>query len=150
MKKITAIFTLVLMSHVMWGQCPTPEPLDKSATLGTWKGAYSSEGQFINFILKIKEKDGELSAAIDIPSEKEKNIQYQARICEGQELHITRTTGDTSIEFVGSPKKGTTMNGRLLYKENSKVARQEVFTMRKISKKITSTAIDNPAIRFGC
>lgn len=149
MKKVIAILTLVLMSSIMWGQCPTPELLDKSAALGTWKGAYSSEGQFINFIIKIKEKDGELSASIDIPSVKEKDIQYQARICDGQELHITRTTGSTTIEFVGTPKKGTTMNGRVLYKENTNVTRQEVFTANRVSKKTASTSTENPAIRFG-
>ncbi len=132
MKKLLGISALCLTALAAYSQsCPKPEPLDKSAVLGTWKGAYSLSGEFVNFTLKISEDEGVLNAKLDIPKSKVKNVAYEANICKGQELHLKNKSIGSSIEFIGRPKSNGSMSGKVLFVENGGSVTEEVFTAKR-------------------
>ncbi len=140
MKKMILILGIILALCIagkpVWSQCPTPVPLDKSSVSGAWQGAYSSEGQFLSFTLQLREVDGKLQASLNIPEVNAKNVVYKTRVCKGQELHLTHSTGNASIEFIGKPREGGSMSGKVLFRENGNVISQEVFTLKKLEKSL--------------
>ncbi len=131
-KLIVAVFILITFQpHETKAQCPTPEPLDKAATIGNWEGAYSLAGDFIKFGLQLKEENGILMAFIDIPGAEQKYMKYDCRICKSQELHFSNIQDESGMEFVGLVKKNNTMTGKLRFWEGDKIKAEEVFTLKK-------------------
>ncbi|MDX1630103.1 MAG: hypothetical protein R3345_15445, partial [Fulvivirga sp.] len=107
MKKLALMIITLAWSTWSFAQsCPVPEPLDKSEALGTWDGAYSSEGKFLAFTLKISQEKGELKASLDIPEVGAKHVHYSINICDSEELHIKNVTINSTIEFIGRPENG--------------------------------------------
>lgn len=96
--------------------------------------AYSLNGEFVNFIMKIGIKNQQLTAELDIPKMKTQNIVYDAEICRGQELHLKSTSVGSSIEFIARPKANGTMSGRVVFDQNGAGSSEEVFTAKRTSK----------------
>lgn len=137
MKKLVLIISISFLSTWALAQsCPKPEPFDKTQALGTWQGAYSSEGKFLDITLKVSESNDQLHVHVDMPQMKTKNVAYAVRICDGEELHMVKESAGSSIEFIGKPGNGA-IRGTVIFKENGNTVSKEVFTARKTSDKVT-------------
>ena len=121
----------IAVSHVQGQSCPEPDPIDMAKTLGKWKGAFSDQGKFVDFIVHLTGNRNDLKAEVTIPSVKQSSGAYAAKICDGEEIHLETSTINTSMELIGKPKDEV-ITGRLIYKERGEVVREEVFTLRKI------------------
>ncbi|MEO0555823.1 MAG: hypothetical protein AAF149_21640 [Bacteroidota bacterium] len=130
-KYIITLFLLATLNVLSFGQCPKPDPLSINSTTGVWEGVYTQNGEFINFTMQVEAKRKRLSARVDIPEMKVKNISYKARICRGQELHVENNSIDSSIEFITRPKENGTMSGRVIFKQNGQGTGHEVFTAKR-------------------
>ncbi|MEQ8906879.1 hypothetical protein [Ekhidna sp.] len=136
MKKVLTTLAIALsVSTVVFGQsCPVPKALNQEETLGVWKGAYSLNGEFVNFTLRVSELNGVLRASVDVPKLLISKASYDIKICDSEELHIKNTSVSTSIEFIGRPNEKGTMSGRVIIKQNGEVASREVFTVKRTAK----------------
>ena len=136
-KYVTTLFLLAALNVLSFGQsCSEPDRISVNSVTGIWQGAYSLNGEFINFIMTVDSNGKQLSALLDIPELNIKNISYQARIynvCSGQELRVKNTSIDSSIEFIASPKDNGTMTGRVIFRQNGEGATREVFTAKRTS-----------------
>ncbi|MEO1099680.1 MAG: hypothetical protein AAFX57_18290 [Bacteroidota bacterium] len=130
-KYIITLFLSATLNVLSFGQCPKPDPLSINSTTGVWEGVYTQNGEFINFTMQVEAKRKRLSARVDIPQLKVKNISYQAKICRGQELHVENTSIDSSIEFIARPKENGTMSGRVIFRQNGGGITEEVFTAKR-------------------
>lgn len=118
---------------INFGQsCPKPDPLSIKSTTGTWKGAYTLNGEFVSFTMKIIANGDNLNAILDMPEVQVKNVSYEAKICKGQELHIKNSSISSTVEFISRPNDKGVMSGRLLFTEGGEVS-EEVFTAKRTS-----------------
>ena len=124
---IIGMISAIAFSHSALSQCKTPEPFDKKGAIGKWKGSYSSKGGLLLFSLEISEDQGDLVATVDIPNTA---LDFKVKVCKSQELHIKGKNGASTIEFIGKPKYGETMSGRILLSENGNLVSQEVFAVK--------------------
>lgn len=133
-KYLTTLLIISVTTAYGYGQsCPKPEPLSVNSTTGTWKGAYSQNGEFIDFTLKVKKSKDGLTATIDIPKVKVKGVTYEAKICQGQELHIKNRATDSTVEFIGRPREDGVMSGQVIFREKAGNTIDEVFTAKRTS-----------------
>ena len=136
-KYVTTLVLLATVSVMSFGQsCSGAERISINSVTGVWKGAYSLNGEFVDFVMKVDAKGRRLTALLDIPELKVKNISYKAKIynvCSGQELRVKNTSIDSSIEFIARPKENGTMSGRVIFRQSGEGATREVFTAKRTS-----------------
>lgn len=71
---------------------------------GSWKGVLNVQGTELPLVFNVEEKDGELSATMDSPSQGATGLPMDTVTFENNQLTITFK--QAGIKYVGSPKEG--------------------------------------------
>lgn len=136
--KAVLIFAFLTSTVSSAQSCPVPEELDKAQALGTWKGSFTSNGEFKSFTLNLSSKKDDIVAQLTIPSINNKKIDTKTKICRSQELHVRFEIDNKEYELTGKPKNNS-MSGKLVSVNSSTFPNNsneeivnEVFSLKKV------------------
>ena len=121
---------MLIFSFQSWSQCKTPDPVNKDALLGTWKGNFSSNGELVTMTMKVSKEGGNMVALVNVPSQKTKNSKYGISACASH-FHIKKTENENSIEFKANQKENS-LSGNMTFKSNNEIVSTEAFALRKV------------------
>jgi hypothetical protein len=98
MKKINLIGMIVLFASFAFSSIQAQE------ITGTWKGVLNVQGTELPLVFNVEEKDGELSATMDSPSQGATGLPMDTVTFENNQLTIIFK--QAGIKYVGTPKEG--------------------------------------------
>lgn len=128
---VLTMLLAVMITSAVAQSCSVPPTIDQKATLGTWHGNYTLNGEIKTLQVEFKEADQQLVPYVDMQGHRMKNTRFELKICGSKELHLKKVNADnTTFEFVGTPR-GDKITGRLTIKQGDSRLSEEIFTLTR-------------------
>jgi hypothetical protein len=134
---VLTMLLAVMITSAAAQSCSAPQTIDKAATLGTWRGNYTLNGEIKTLRVEFQEADQQLVPYVDMPGHHIKNTRFELKICGLKELHLKKVDADNgTLEFVGI-SKGDKITGKLTIRQEGKQPSDEIFTLTRSASALT-------------